>query len=480
MADTINTTQDIGAGSPQTDSGYAAIAKSNPTIPATSLNTTVSPVNISSAPPDTSAFTNALSLMNVGNTGNADNGMTNLLNLVNATESNAPTNPANTLNALNTQYGITDKTTNVNNLTAKLNAITSNATAAKTSLDSQAAGKDITTAFLGKQQQEIDRQALIQATPIKMQLDMAQGDLASAQNTVNTLYNAETKYQADLYNWKQGIIDKISQYADKQQQAALEIKKTQLQNDFTANQNELNRQNQITLKNLENQNKNQGDPNSTGNLAQQLVNGLMAPSELSKRTTNYNGVLAAADAYSLQTTGKHFDIAKADRDYKFATNVQTLNTLNYLGSLVGYNGQTGNLDELQTMSGQLGNTKFPALNKIENWSKLQTGDPQIAAYYGVVTEVADQVAKILQGGGTGSGTSDQKLAQAQKLFSSSFTADQVKATITALKPLLVNRGKNMVGDNPYLSDYNDLGGTTKKTDTPSVTSNGVDLSKFHK
>lgn len=198
------------------------------------------------------------------------------------------------------------------------------------------------------------------------------------------------------------------------------------------------------------------DQNTPQALGQQLATGLIAPAELSKRATgvsSYNAVLKAADDYSMATTGKHFDIAKADRDYKFATNVQTQNTLNYLGSLIGTDGQTGNLDELLNSSNAITRSRLPALNNVEAWGRLQTGDPQIAAYYATVTEVSDQIAKILQGGGTGSGTSDAKLAQAQALFQKSFSKEQVAATVNAIKPLLANRARNIVGDNPYLSDY---------------------------
>ncbi len=207
-----------------------------------------------------------------------------------------------------------------------------------------------------------------------------------------------------------------------------------------------------------------GGADTVTSLAQQLVNGQLAPSELSKRSTgvgSYSSVLKAADDYSMATTGKHFDISKADRNYKFATNQNTLNTLNYLGSLTGGPDTPGNLDELQTLSNSVTRTKFPALNDTAAWSRLQTGDPTIVAYNATVTEVADQIAKILQGGGTGSGTSDAKLAQANALFQQGFSKDQVTATINAIKPLLTNRAKNIIGDNPYLSDYADQFGFTQ-------------------
>lgn len=202
---------------------------------------------------------------------------------------------------------------------------------------------------------------------------------------------------------------------------------------------------------------------STQSLAQDLVTGNMAPTELSKRTTgdsSYSDILAAAKKYSLATTGKPFDISEANIDYKYATNPTTQNTLNYLGSLVGSDDGSGNLsggnmDELVNLSNSIGRTSFPALNNAEAWTRYSAGDPKIAQFQAVATEVADQVAKILQGGGTGSGTSDAKLQQAVNLFNTSFSKAQLTGVVNALKPLLTNRAKSMVKDNPYLSKYAD-------------------------
>jgi hypothetical protein len=189
--------------------------------------------------------------------------------------------------------------------------------------------------------------------------------------------------------------------------------------------------------------------------AVQIVEGKLAPSELSKRAVSYGAALSAANLYSMATTGKPFDVAKADRDYKFANNVQTLNTLNYLSSLVGGDSTTpvGNLQQLLNLSNDMGRTNIPAINSAKFNVMLQTGNPQTVAYLTTLNEVGDQVAKILQGGGTGSGTSDAKLKQAMSMFDKGFSADQIKAVANSLQDLLGNRKSSMVRDNAYLKDY---------------------------
>lgn len=186
------------------------------------------------------------------------------------------------------------------------------------------------------------------------------------------------------------------------------------------------------------------------NNAQQLVDGNMDPSQLSKKASSYNATLKAANDYSLQKYGKPFDVAQAASDYKFATNTGTQNTLKYLNSLVGADNKGGNLGNLVQLSSKINRTELPPLNDIEAWAKINTGDPQMAAYDAAITEVADQVAKILQGGGTGNGTSDAKLKQAQELFSKKFTKDQVTAIAGTLRDLLGNRKTEMIGSNRYL------------------------------
>ena len=186
---------------------------------------------------------------------------------------------------------------------------------------------------------------------------------------------------------------------------------------------------------------------NTQSIAENLVNGNIDPSQLSKRSANYNAVLAAADAYSVKTFGKHFNIADASSDYKFATNVGTQNTLKYLNSVIP------NMDALVKQSDSIGRTQLPALNNAEMWAKLNTGDPKVAAYYTTLTETADQIAKILQGGGTGSGSSDAKLKQASDMFAKGFTPEQVKGVVADLKVLLNNRKDALIGDNIYLQKY---------------------------
>jgi hypothetical protein len=194
------------------------------------------------------------------------------------------------------------------------------------------------------------------------------------------------------------------------------------------------------------------DQQTINSNAQQLVEGNVDPANLSKRSKTYDATLAAANAYSLATSGEPFDVAKAAGDYKFATNPQTYNTLNYLNSLTGRDGKSGNLGLVVTMSNGLHQTNFPALNDAAQWAKLATGNPQIAAYHAALLETQDQVAKILQGGNNGA-TTDAKLKQANELMDKGFSGPQMSAVGATLQQMLGNRKTEMIGTNRYLKKW---------------------------
>lgn len=289
----------------------------------------------------------------------------------------------------------------------------------------------------------------LDATATKTMADLTQSFMDKDYAMINDNYNALQKtleQKADALSKLQDRTDKL--FTDTR--------------DYNEKVREFNTQQQLEREKIK---AASGGDESISGQAQMLVNGKLSPGELSKRGATYGAILNAANAISMATTGKPFDISKADRDYKFAIRPQTQDTLNYLKSLVGTsdaNGKFvgGNLQELENISNSINRSKFPGLNDVQKWTSLATGDASYAQFQAVATEVADQVAKILQGGGSG-GTSDAKLQQAANLFKTGFNKEQLKGVITSLRPLLANRAKSMIGDNPYLSDYSeDLGFTS--------------------
>lgn len=190
-----------------------------------------------------------------------------------------------------------------------------------------------------------------------------------------------------------------------------------------------------------------GNAGDRAEMARALVEHDADPSQLTKRAKDYNMRLIDADNYSMQTYGKHFDLAKAQSDYKFASEAGTKNTLNFLNSVMP------SLTQLVQQSDRIPRTNYPAINDVLDWERLAKGNPAVAAYHTTILETADQVAKILQGGGTGNATSDAKLKQSSDLFNAGFSSDSIRAIANDLLPLLNNRKSAMIGNNAYLQKW---------------------------
>lgn len=201
--------------------------------------------------------------------------------------------------------------------------------------------------------------------------------------------------------------------------------------------------------------------------ARNVVEGDMDPTQLTKRAKDYDAKIAAIDAYSMKNYGRHFDLAKAQDDYKQADKVRQ--TLDYMNSLTGVAGQGGNFAQLERLSNSITRTDYPALNNLEAWKKIQTGDPAISNFRGLAVEVSDQVAKILQGGGTGSGTTDAKLRQASELFNTGFSKQAISGMITTLREALNNRKLGMIQNNRYLMKWYGPNSALVKSQQPQNT-----------
>lgn len=180
------------------------------------------------------------------------------------------------------------------------------------------------------------------------------------------------------------------------------------------------------------------NPTNIDIMADMIMNGKMAPSQLPGFGANSlkAQVLArvaekANGNYDFTTSEANFGAKKTYANTMNSGGMQ--NTIKYLDSV------TPNLNKLVAMSNAIPRTQFPPINSLEFKALMASGDPQVAAYGATITEVSDQIAKILQGGGTGGATSDAKLKQAQELLNSSFTPEQIQAVAGSLTELLGSR-----------------------------------------
>jgi len=119
--------------------------------------------------------------------------------------------PPSIADAYNTAYndtGIQEKQKTVNDLSAQLASITAEGQQANLQLEQNAGGKDVTTQFLGRQQQEVSRQTAIKSLPVQAALAAAQGNLTLATDKLNTLFKLKSDDITNKYNYKKDLLSK--------------------------------------------------------------------------------------------------------------------------------------------------------------------------------------------------------------------------------------------------------------------------------
>lgn len=172
-------------------------------------------------------------------------------------------------------------------------------------------------------------------------------------------------------------------------------------------------------------------------IAQQILDRKMAPSQL----TLFGGMGSQGAAFKRMVgtaalkLDKEFNWEEAESTYQLAKSPSFQNTVRYMDSV------RESMPRLQQTADALNNSKVRFVNGLANLSKDQLNDPTLKAFQTDVLLVGDEVAKILQGGGTGSATSDAKLAQAGKILSTSDSPASIKSALSEVHALIGFRRK---------------------------------------
>lgn len=163
-------------------------------------------------------------------------------------------------------------------------------------------------------------------------------------------------------------------------------------------------------------------------MATQLLEHKMAPSQLSL----LGGFGAAGQAFKrmilieAQKQDPTFNLEEAESTYQLAKSPGFQQQIRYMSSV------QESMPRLLQNAQTLANGNVRAVTGLINAGKNQFNNVDLKKFQTDVTLVADEVAKILQGGGTGSGTSDAKLKQASALLS---TTDSPAAIASALEEI---------------------------------------------
>jgi hypothetical protein len=180
-------------------------------------------------------------------------------------------------------------------------------------------------------------------------------------------------------------------------------------------------------------------PDDVLGAATAILSGRMAPSQLSlvggmgNRGVKFKQAVVA----EVNKRDPNFNWQASEAGYKFASNPGTQNTIRFLDNI------EKTLPVLERASDDFKRSNVQVINKAILAGKKQFGSTDVVTFEFARNILADEIAKILQGGGTGNGTSDAKLRQAQDLISGDMTPDQLKAAIGAARELLSTRRESL-------------------------------------
>lgn len=203
-------------------------------------------------------------------------------------------------------------------------------------------------------------------------------------------------------------------------------------------------------------------------IARQVLNHQMAPSQA--MAMGGFGTAGAAFKRMIGTEiakeepGFSWEQAQADYDYSKTPSFQ--NTVRYIDSTLE------SMPRLLTNARALAQGQVQSINKMVADGKKQLNNVDLKKFTTDAIFVGDEIAKILQGGGTGSGTSDSKLKQAQEVFSTSDNPSTIAAALEEIQPLLGNRRRAVTKGTPYATPPN-----TQTTPPPNTLIPGLSIKR---
>lgn len=145
----------------------------------------------------------------------------------------------------------------------------------------------------------------------------------------------------------------------------------------------------------------------------------------------------------LRKLDPNFDWQEASASYALVKSPGFQNTIRYMGSV------QESLPRLVENAQKLANGNVRSINSLMNAGKDQFNNIPLKRFQTDRLLLADEVAKILQGGGTGSGTSDAKLQQAGSILKDSDDPAALAAAADEINTLIGYRKKALVRGTYY-------------------------------
>lgn len=184
----------------------------------------------------------------------------------------------------------------------------------------------------------------------------------------------------------------------------------------------------------------QPTPQQAQQVAQDMVAHRIAPEQMASM---FGGFGQAGQNFKRMVYGEakkldpEFDFERAAAEYGLVKSPQFQNTIRYMDSV------QNSIPLVIQRAKELGNGKIRFVNGLANMGRDQLNNPALAKFQADALLVADEVAKILQGGGTGNGTSDAKLKQAAEIIRQTDSPETLAAKLADVQQLMSFRRKSL-------------------------------------
>jgi hypothetical protein len=161
--------------------------------------------------------------------------------------------------------------------------------------------------------------------------------------------------------------------------------------------------------------------------AEDIVNHRLAPEQMA---TMFGGFGTSGQALKRMVYAEakkmdpNFNFEQASSDYTYGKSPALQNTVRLMDSALN------SIPRMQQAANTLAQGNVRSINTLIKLGKNQFNNVDLKRFQTDATLVGDEIGKIIQGGGTGSGVSDAKLTQAQALLKDT---DSPKAIATALE-----------------------------------------------
>jgi len=180
------------------------------------------------------------------------------------------------------------------------------------------------------------------------------------------------------------------------------------------------------------------DPSRVASTAQAILEHRMAPSQLSLGGGSMGkSPFRQAVVAEVNRMNPRFNWQEAESNYQFGKSTGTQTTVRFLDNI------EKTLPVLEQASDAFQRSGVRVINKAMLAGKSQFGSVDVVKFEFARNILADEIAKILQGGGTGAGTTDAKLRQAQELLAGDMTPQQLKAVTASARELLGARRQSL-------------------------------------